>query len=423
MERVIVFDTSNYLRDNKLISKAQHGFIRSKSTCTNLLESVHDWSLNFNSHSSTDVAYIDFAKAFDKVSHNKLIYKLEAYGIAGDLLDFLRNFLSNRKQCTKVNCALSENLVVKSGVIQGSCIGPLLFVIFINDITDHIGHEITPKLYADDIKLYTRIETTTDIALLQDDLDYIVAWSKLWQMEISAAKCSILSIGGKRLCLHDRVYTLNNIILPTVFNTRDLGITVDQNLTFRNHIENIVSRASIRSNLILRCFVSGDRKLLLKAFTVYVRPILEFDSPVWSPHFHQDIERLESVQRRFTKRLSGLKDYDYLTRLKMLDLETLEMRRLKADLILAYKILFGLINLNPNDFFSLPSTDNYTRGHAYRLSTSCSNSNVQLQFFSNRILNVWNNLPESTTDFTSLNNFKSSVSDEYLIKFCTIKQI
>ena len=109
----------------------------------------------------------------------------------------------------------------------------------------------------------------------------------------------------------------------------------------------------------------------------------------------------------------------------MLDLETLEMRRLKADLILAYKILFGLINLNANDFFSLPSTDNYTRGHAYRLSKSDSNSNVQLQFFCNRILNVWNNLPDSTTDFTALNNFKSSVglSDEYLIKFCTIKQI
>ena len=130
-----------------------------------------------------------------------------------------------------------------------------------------------------------------------------------------------------------------------------MGITVDQNLTFRNHVENIVSRASIRSNLILRCFVSGERRLLLKAFTVYVRPILEFDSCVWSPHFHQDIERLESVQRRFTKRLSGLKDYDYLTRLQKLDLETLELRRLKADLILTYKILFGLVHLNPNDFF------------------------------------------------------------------------
>jgi hypothetical protein len=242
-------------------------------------------------------------------------------------------------------------------------------------------------------------------------------------MEISATKCSILQIGGKLLCLHDRIYTLNNTILPTVFNIRDLGINVDQHLTFRNHVEDIVARASIRSNLILRCFVSGDRSLLLKAFTVYVRPILEFDSSVWSPHFHKDIERLESVQRRFTKRLSGLRDYDYLTRLELLDLETLEMRRLKADLILTYKILFGLVDLNPNDFFSSPNTEKHTRGHAYRFSTSDANSDVQLKFLSNRILNVWNNLPAFTTDFSSLNKFKSSISNEYLVKFCTIKRI
>ena len=423
MERVIVFDTSNFLRNNKLISKAQHGFIRSKSTCTNLLESVHDWTINFNAHSSTDVAYIDFAKAFDKVSHNKLIHKLEAYGIAGDLLAFLQNFISNRKQCTKVNNALSVNADVRSGVIQGSCIGPFLFVIFINDITENMDREITPKLYADDIKLYTRIETTTDIALLQANLDYVIAWSQLWQMKISATKCFILPIGGKFMCLHDRHYILNNITLPTVFSIRDLGITIDQDLTFTNHVNTIVSRASIRSNLILRCFVSGDRNLLLKAFTVYVRPILEFDSPVWSPRYQHDIERLESVQRRFTKRLTGLRDYDYLTRLKVLHLETLELRRMKADLILTYKILFGHVDLDPNYFFnSLPSTDKNTRGHAFRLSATNSSLHVQSRhFFSSRILNIWNNLPESCTNFATLNNFKSSLSNEFLFKFCTLK--
>jgi len=315
------------------------------------------------------------------------------------------------------------NVDVKSGVIQGSCIGPLLFIIFINDITDNMDREITSKLYADDIKLYTRIETTADIALLQVNLNYVVAWSHLWQMEISTAKCFILPIGGKLLCLHDRHYTLNDTNLPTVFSIRDLGITIDQDLTFTNHVDTIVSRASIRSNLILRCFVSGDRNLLLKAFIVYVRPILEFDSPVWSPRYHRDMERLESVQRRFTKRLTGLRDYDYLTRLQMLHLETLELRRTKADLILTYKILFGLVDLDANYFFNpLASTDKNTRGHAFRLSATSSSLHVQSRhFFSSRILNIWNNLPESCTNFATLNNFKSSISDEFLIKFCTLK--
>jgi len=121
MERVIVSQTSNHLKELGLISKEQHGFLKARSTSTNLIESVSDWTVNFSSHSATDVAYIDFARAFDKVCHRKLIHKLKSYGIDGDLLRFVDNFLLNRKQCTKVGNSLSTMLNVKSGVIQGSC--------------------------------------------------------------------------------------------------------------------------------------------------------------------------------------------------------------------------------------------------------------------------------------------------------------
>ena len=308
MERVIVQDVSSHLRDCGLISKAQHGFIKSRSTTTNLLDSVNDWTLNFSSHTATDVAYIDFAKAFDKVCHTKLMHKLECYGICGDLLRFLHNFLSNRKQCTKVGNNVSSYLDLKSGVIQGSCVGPLLFVIYINDIADCLEANSAVKLYADDIKLYTCIETTIDINCLQRNLNSIYEWANLWQMQISIAKCFILPIGGNLLCLYDRLYRINNAILPTVFNMRDLGVIVDSDLTFGSHVDNIVSRASIRANLIIRCFISGDRHSLVKAFTVYVRPILEFNSSVWSPRYRRDNEKVESVQRHFTKRLAGLEN-------------------------------------------------------------------------------------------------------------------
>jgi len=419
MERVIVSQTSNHLKELGLISKEQHGFLKSRSTSTNLMESISDWTVNFSSHSATDVAYIDFARAFDKVCHSKLVHKLKSYGIDGDLLRFVENFLSNRKQCTKVGNNLSTLLDVKSGVIQGSCIGPLLFIIFINDITDHMNSDSTAKLYADDIKLYTRIETSVDIDSMQENLNQICNWSSEWQMEISVAKCFILPIGGKHLCLFNRHYSLHNFVLPTVLNIRDLGIIVDSNLSFSNHVDSIVSRANIKANLIIRCFISGDRDLLVKAFTVYVRPVLEFDSPVWSPRLKRDIEKVESVQRHFSKRLKGLDNLDYKSRLELLNLESLELRRLKADLIFTYKLVFGIIDMECTKFFKTIN-DRNTRGHAFRLDTTDTpSSDVQRHFFNNRIINVWNNLP-ADVDFNTLSKFKNSLSKRYLSKYCIL---
>jgi len=238
-------------------------------------------------------------------------------------------------------------------------------------------------------------------------------------MEISVAKCFILPIGGKHLCLFNRQYTLNNFVLPTVFNIRDLGIIVDSNLSFSNHVDSIVSRANIKANLIIRCFVSGDRDLLVKAFTVYVRPVLEFDSPVWSPRFKRDIEKLESVQRHFSKRIKGLDTMDYKSRLKQLNLESLELRRLKADLTLTYKLVFGIIDLDGTKFFK-PLNNTTTRGHAFRLDTQNSlGSEVQRHFFNNRVLNIWNNLP-ADVDFNSLCKFKNSLCTNYLRKYCIL---
>jgi len=419
MERVITLDISAFLKESGLISKEQHGFVKSRCTSTNLLESLNDWTLHFRSNSATDIIFIDYSKAFEKVTHSKLIRKLEGYGISGTLLIFLQNFLVNRSQCTRVGACLSCRVDVKSGVIQGSCIGPLLFVIFINDIIDCLSLSTACKLYADDVKLYTVISTENDVTRLQNDINAIYHWSQLWQMEISVCKTFVMPIGGKLLPILKHEYLLDNSALPTVTRARDLGIIVDCELTFTDHINNIVSRASARANLIHRCFVSRDRHSLLRAFIVYVRPILEYGSCVWSPRFLRDIEAVESVQRHFTKRLAGLGEVDYETRLNILNLESLESRRLKADLVYTYKILFGLTDLNFTEFFKkLP--DNNTRGHAYRLYTPQSTNNTRSNFFSLRVLHAWNGLPESTTDFTNLSRFGQSIKLDYLVQFSRI---
>ena len=151
MERAVTEDITNYMLKNNLISSQQHGFLSKRSTLTNLLETMDDWSISINNKQLQTAIYIDFSKAFDTVSHSKLLIKLNSYGIRGDLLSLIGDFLSDRTQRTRVGSRLSTSTTLTSGIVQGSCLGPLMFVIYINDVTRIFGEKITAKLYADDM--------------------------------------------------------------------------------------------------------------------------------------------------------------------------------------------------------------------------------------------------------------------------------
>ena len=156
MERVINIELIDYLTKKGLISKCQHGFLRKHSTYSNLHESVNDWSLSPKNCTTTDIIFIDLKKAFDSVSYQKLLSKIESYGIQGDLLEWLKAFLTDRTQTVKIRNRISSNISITSGVPQGSVLGPLLFLLHINDITDiAVGLDVNLKLFADDAKLYS----------------------------------------------------------------------------------------------------------------------------------------------------------------------------------------------------------------------------------------------------------------------------
>jgi ribonuclease P/MRP protein subunit RPP40 len=215
---------------------------------------------------------------------------------------------------------------------------------------------------------------------------------------------------------------LDNNIISTVDSARDLGVIVNTSLNPHEHIAKIVSQAFVRVNLILKCFLSKDVRTLTRAFISYVRPLLEYASVSWSPYHTKDIELLESVQRKFTKRLlvaHGTR-VSYPERLKLLNLESLELRRLRCDLIYTYKLLFGLISTDASDFFTLSSNGHYTRGHAYKLSMSYSRLDIRKFYFSQRVIEPWNSLPAESEHFSSLKDFKSFLSGVDLSRFLNV---
>jgi len=413
MERVIAGNLTEYLMVNGLINKQQHGFLRKRSTVTNLIETMHDWTLAVENKQSVACAYIDYSKAFDVVCHSKLMVKLASYGISGNLLSWMESFLEGRSQVTRVGSSISSAHNVTSGVVQGSCLGPLLFLLYINDITDSLPSSCICKLYADDLKLYTVISADVDASsTLQSYLDAILEWSAAWQLTISYKKCAVMVAGCHRSDEKgDGVIavSIGANKIATAGSVKDLGVHVQHDLRFATHVNAIVAKARARANLIHRCFISKEPETLMRAFTTYVRPILEYASVIWSSYRVGEIKKIESVQRTFTKRIAGLAGKPYDSRLLLLGVESLEARRLKQDLLYTYKILFGAVNVNYTDMFKL-NNSLPTRGHSYKLFVQRCRLDGSKHFFSNRVVPSWNSLPATSEHFRSYRAFECFIN-------------
>ena len=187
-----------FLEDKKLISPNQHGFRAKHSTCLNLLECLDDWTENLDTKSNTLVAHVDFARAFDSVSLPKLIHKLHSAGITGNLLACLKSMLCDRIQQVRVGQSLSDSKAITSGVPQGSVLGPILSILFINDLTKEVVAPSTPKLYADDLKIYCPAGNEQEIRAFKESLNNVTKWAETWQLPISKEKSKWLLISNKK---------------------------------------------------------------------------------------------------------------------------------------------------------------------------------------------------------------------------------
>ena len=275
-----------FLNKHNLLTDKQHGFVNKKSCVTNLLETMDFTTKTLSKGHSIDIILLDFAKAFDKVPHNRLIHKISSYGIGGCLLDWIKAFLTNRRQRVILGDHYSTWQSVASGVPQGSVLGPTLFIIYINDLTDSLENEC--KIYADDTKILCKInnsDPTTESNKLQVDIDKIVEWTKTW-LKLNFDKCKIMHVGKANPKQTYSMKNYNSIIRSQINVTkceRDLGILNSNDLKPTHQVTAVASKANRLLGLLKRTFTYRDSDLWKKLYTSYFRRQIEFAVPAWCP--------------------------------------------------------------------------------------------------------------------------------------------
>ena len=345
MESLVRDSITEHLQDYELLGDAQHGFVPRRSCASQLLSCMEDWTKAIEEGHPVDVAYLDFAKAFDSVPHKRLLRKLHSYGLGGNILHWIENFLLGRRQRVRLNGICSEWAPVTSGIPQGTVLGPCLFVMYINDLPRDLVSGV--KLFADDAKIYS-VLTDQGPEPLQADLVRLQKWSSDWLLPFNVSKCSILHL-GKRNPHHSYRMLGQELVRHSV--EKDLGVYVDEHLKFRRQAAAAANKANQILGLIKRTFIHLDSCTLPLLYKALVRPHLEYGNEVWGPFNRADQLLIERVQRRATRLLPELAHLEYEERLCRLQLPSLQYRRQRGHMIIMFKITHGLLGVSKEMFF------------------------------------------------------------------------
>jgi hypothetical protein len=297
-----------------------------------------------------------------------------------------------------------------------SVLGPILFLLYINDIGSVCCGKTTLQLFADDAKLYCNIRIDRDSLSLQQSLDRLVSWAKSWQLSININKCAVLLLSTKPQPTL-RNYFIDGTLISQKDSYIDLGVTISENLSFDAHISDIVSKARQRVSILFRGFLSRNTSTMRLAFITYIRPTLEYNSIIWNPSQKYLVDSIEHVQRNFTKRIPSLSSLPYPERLAFLGLELLELRRLRFDLVYYFKVLNNLTPFCPEDAFIIYTPAERSRSESpYLLKPAkASNRHLSLLFF--RCVEAWDALPGILKSSPSLPAFKRGLKQVDLSKF------
>ena len=405
LESIVRDALIKYMKENRLFSDRQFGFLGGRSTTLQLLKVLDKWTEVLDRGGYVDVVYCDVMKAFDTVPHGRLIQVLHHYGVDDYLVTWIKGFLTNRRQRVVVNGQNSSWYEVKSGIPQGCVLGPVLFVVYINTMVDVVDNSEV-VLFADDAKVFHEIPCNSDSKKLQADLNRMCAWSEDSLLCFHPAKCVWMRI-GRNVPDYDQEYEMNGFPLSRSEAEVDLGVNIEQDLSFNKHISAKINKANSIAGLIRRSFEYMDKDSFKLVFTALVRPHLEYAQATWSPHLKKHIKAIENVQRRATKAVPGFKDLSYEARLRSMRLPTLAYRRYRGDMIDVFKVTHSIYDPEASKgLLDREKKSVNNRGHEYKINKKGCRLDIRLHSFTYRVVDQWNNLPDWVVTAKSVACFK-----------------
>ena len=416
MERCVHKELYNFINEHNLLTPFQSGFIPRDSTTFQLLQTYHKFCEAVDNGKEVRVVFCDISKAFDKVWHRGLIHKLRDIGCSEALLNWFSSYLFNRRQRVVFNGQTSEWTYVKAGVPQGSILGPLLFLIYINDIVHELRASV--RLFADDTTLYIIVENpNTAGAILNGDLNCIDIWGADWLVDFNAAKTLSMILSLKRNPPPHPPLYMNGKLIANTISHKHLGLTFNTTCSWTEHISNITAAAWTRLNLLRSLKFKVNRLALEKMYISFVRPLLEYCDAVWDNASTESKKQLEAVHNEAAMIITGATKLCSISNLLSdLGWESLQARRTKHKLIIFYKIINGL---TPEYLQSLiPPMVQNTTSYNLRNSSDLRNIQARTNIFYNSFLpstiRAWNELPEETKTVPSVASFKYRLNRDLL---------
>ena len=389
----LVYDKVSNFVVNSIISDFQFGFVQKRSTLQQLLLYLNFLHQSYENRQQVHSIYLDIRKAFDSVPHHELLTKLWTSGITGSLWSFFKAYLDGREQCVVIDGSASRWLPVTSGVPQGSILGPLLFIIFINDLPSTLAHCFC-YLFADDTKCCKTILSRTDSSLLQHELDSLSCWSRDNHLFFNASKCCIIHFINRAASSVTCNYYLDDAQLHSTNNHKDLGVLFSSDLSWSSHYRAITAKAYQTLGLIRRTFSSLiPIKVKKQLYLSLVRSRLTYCSPVWRPFLLKDIIMLERVQRRATKFVLGDFSPDYKSRLSSLNLLPLMYIYELADILFLVKQLQSPDPCFPTSKFITFVSSSTRSSTSQKLKHLSPQTNLTHHSYFSRIVRLWNALP------------------------------
>ena len=414
-EKIVRNNMVSYFEENKLFNTSQHGFRRGRSCLSQLLTYFENVLTRLEENRCVDVIYLDFSKAFDKVDHLILLEKLRLLGITGKLYNWIRSFLLDRSQSVMVNGFLSDPVHVKSGVPQGSVLGPLLFLVLISDIDEHILHSFLSS-FADDTRVGKSVANEEDVDKLQEDLAKIYSWASKNNMKFNEDKFELIQFGLSLLLHEKRTYFgPDGSEIKAKVHVKDLGVYISNTCNFSEHINKVCSKARDMCSWILRTFHSRTPLLMLTLWKSLVQPILDYCSQLWCPTTPGLIKQIEEIQRSFSRKIKASRS-GYWERLKSFQLYSQERRRERYRILYLWKVAEKIVPPISSDSnivkehprngrtFNVPLTNNSLPAHTKRARDS------SLVVHGSKLFNV---LPKCVRNITncSVLEFKRKLDD------------